>query len=60
MLTKTKLIETIGSFPEKFTVDELIERIILIDKIERGNEQSEKGQTISDEVLDQDVQYWFK
>lgn len=37
-----------------------MERIILIDKIERGNEQSEKGETISDQELDIEMAKWFK
>jgi hypothetical protein len=60
MLTKTKLIETLNKFPERFTVDELIDKIILIDKIERGNQQSERGETISEEELDKEMQKWFK
>lgn len=60
MLTKTKLIETIREFPERFTVDELINKLILIDKIERGNQQSENGETITEEDLDRDMQKWFK
>lgn len=60
MLDKTKLIETLDKFPERFTVDELIERIILMDKIERGNQQSEQGKTVSEGELDKEMQKWFK
>ena len=60
MLTKTKLIETLHEFPERFTVDELIDKLILIDKIDKGNQQSENGETITEEDLDQEMQKWFK
>ena len=60
MITKTKLIETIDKFPETFSIDELIEKAMLIDKIERGDEQSKKGNTISDEELEKEMQRWFK
>ena len=60
MLTKRKLIETLDKFPERFTVDELIDKIILIDKIERGNQQSEEEETISEDDLDKEMQKWFK
>ena len=60
MITKTKLIETIDKFPETFSIDELIEKAILIDKIERGNEQSKKGNTITEEELEREMQKWFK
>ena len=60
MITKAKLIETIDKFPETFSIDELIEKAILIDKIERGDEQSKKGNTISEEELEKEMQKWFK
>ena len=42
MLTKTNLIKQIDKLPEEFSIDELVERLILIEKIERGLDQSEK------------------
>ena len=60
MITKAKLIETIDKFPETFSIDELIEKAILIDKIERGDEQSKNGNTISEEELEKEMQKWFK
>ena len=60
MITKAKLIETIDKFPDTFSIDELIEKAILIDKIERGDEQSKKGNTISEEELEKEMQKWFK
>ena len=60
MITKTKLIETIDKFPETFSIDELIEKAILIDKIERGDEQSKNGNTITEEELEIEMQKWFK
>lgn len=60
MITKSKLIETIDKFPDTFSIDDLIEKAILIDKIERGDEQSKKGETISEEELEKEMQKWFK
>lgn len=60
MLTKTKIKETLERFPEEFSIDDLMEQLILIDKIERGNAQSEKGDTISEEDLDNEMTKWFK
>jgi len=48
MLTKTKSIEQIEKFPEGFSIDELVERLILIEKVELGLKQSENGEIISD------------
>jgi len=60
MITKTQLKQSIDNLPEKFTLDELMDKIILIDKIERGNDQSEKGETFSEEELDVELAKWFK
>ena len=43
MLTKEKLIETIQELPDSFSVDDLFERIIVVQKIEIGLEQSKSG-----------------
>jgi hypothetical protein len=59
MLTKEKLKNQIEDFPEEFTIDELIDRLILIEKIEIGNEQSENGDIISDNELDKEMDTWF-
>lgn len=47
MLTKKQVLESIKELPESFSVDELIDRVILLQKIEEGLEQSSKGQTVS-------------
>ena len=60
MLTKTKLKETLDNFPERFTIDELIDRLILIEKIERGNLQSENGEIIAEADLDIEIDKWFE
>ena len=60
MLTKTKLKEQIEGFPEQFSIDELIDRLILVEKIENGNKQSENGEVISESELDKEINAWFE
>jgi hypothetical protein len=36
MLTKENVIKTISKFPESFPLDELIEKLIFMDKVEKG------------------------
>jgi hypothetical protein len=60
MITKAKLTETLTQFPEEFTIDELMDKLILLDKIERGNLESEKQETISEGELELEMQKWFK
>jgi hypothetical protein len=60
MLTKEKLLKTIKDLPEKFSFDDLMDRIILLHKIETGLEQSEKGELISEEDLDKKIKKWLE
>jgi hypothetical protein len=60
MLTKTILKEQIEKFPENFSIEELIERLIVIDKIERGNEQSENEEIVSESELNTEIEKWFE
>jgi hypothetical protein len=60
MLTKTELKKQIEKFPEQFSIDELVEKLILIEKIEFGNMQSEKGEIITDTELDNEIEKWFE
>ena len=59
MLQREKLIETIKQLPSKFSVDEVIDRIFLIDKIETGLQQSQKGEVTPDEELDKKLPEWL-
>ena len=59
MLTQTKVIRAVKQLPNEFSIDELVDRMILLEKVEMGITQSESGQVISDEDLDQEVAKWF-
>ena len=52
MLTKEDVVSAINELPESFNIDDVLEKIILLDKIQKGIEQSEQGQVIPDEELD--------
>ena len=46
-MKKSKVIETLGNLPQEFSTEELIDRIIFIDKIEKGLQDVENGKTYS-------------
>ncbi len=60
MLTKEILKKQLENFPDQFSIDELIEHLILLNKIENGNKQSEENNVISDSDLDKEIEQWFK
>jgi hypothetical protein len=59
MLTKERVIAEINKFPDEFTVDELMEKLILIEKINIGREQSKRGDVVSDAQLDYEIKKWL-
>jgi hypothetical protein len=60
MLTKSNVIRTLTKFPDHFSIDELVDKMILLDKIEKGLQQADKKQVISDEDLDKKIKEWLK
>jgi hypothetical protein len=60
MITKQKLIEQINQFPEEFTIDELVERLILIDKVVMAEKQSTDGNVIPHQEAVNQIDGWFK
>jgi hypothetical protein len=60
MLNKEKVKAEIENLPEEFSIDELVERLILIEKVEKGILQSQAGEVISESDLDKEMEKWFK
>lgn len=60
MISKTQVQNTLEKLPEDFTLEQLIDRLIFLDKVETGLAQSEEGETISEADLDQEMTKWFK
>ena len=60
MLTKTNVIKTITSLPDSFSIDELVDKMILLDKIENGLKQADSGKVISEDELDKKIEEWLK
>ena len=59
MLTKEKVLETVNKLPDKFSLDELLDEMILLQKIEKGLSQSDNDEVISDDELDNELPEWL-
>ncbi|MBO6537418.1 MAG: hypothetical protein JJ966_14445 [Balneolaceae bacterium] len=59
MITKEKLKKHIESFPDELSIDELIDRLVFIEKLEERIAQSELGETISEDVVKEEMKSWF-
>jgi len=57
-MKREKALETIKDFPSEFEVEELIERLIFIDKVEKGLKQVKEGKTVSHEEAVKRLRKW--
>ena len=60
MLSKEQVIEAINKLPQEFSVDQAIDELILLDKIETGLNQSKTNEIISEEELDKELPEWLR
>ena len=60
MLTKEKVIDIVSEMPESFSAEQLIERIILLNKVEEGLKQAEEGKVYSIEKKKKMNKRWLK
>ena len=57
-MTRDKAIETIKDFPSEFELEELIEKLIFIDKVEKGLKQIAEGKTVAHEDAKRRLRKW--
>ncbi len=60
MITKEKLIKHINSFPSELSIEDLIDKLLFVEKLEKRIAQSKKNNTISEQVLENEMKEWFK
>lgn len=60
MITKEKLQRHIDSFPDEMSIDELIDKLVFIRKMEDRIQESLRNETIDQEQLKSDVAKWFE
>jgi len=60
MITKEKLIETIQNLPSNFSMEEVYENLLVLEKIEKGLQDSIAGKVISETDLDKHLPAWLQ
>lgn len=59
MISKAKLKEHIDNLPDKFTIDELVERLVFMEKVDKGLHDSKENNKISEQELEREMKKWF-
>jgi|JI6StandDraft_1071083.scaffolds.fasta_scaffold367766_2 hypothetical protein len=59
MLTRATVIQQIQQLPEQFSIDELMEKMLFLYKLETALEQSKKDQTVPNDQVKAKYQKWL-
>lgn len=60
MLTKEKIHKTIDNLPEKITLEQVIDELILLDKIEQGLKDVKEGNVFTSDQVRDKLGKWLK
>ena len=60
MLVKNIVLDSINNLPEKFSIDELMEKLIVLNRVQIGDKQSLENSVVNEAELDNEIEKWFK
>lgn len=60
MLNKDLVRQQMENLPDNFSLEEFIERMILIAKIEAAEKQTDKHEVLSEDEVKKEIESWFK
>ena len=60
MLTKAKIHYTIDKLPDNLTIDQVIDEMILLDKIEQGINDANEGRVFTTDEVKDKLNKWLK
>lgn len=58
-MKKSTVIESINKLPDEFFIDEIIERLIIIEKIEKGRQEVKDGKVNTEEQAKAKLSKWL-
>ena len=60
MLTKENVINTVSKLPDNFSLDEIVDKLIFIDKVQKGMDDSLANNVYSKEEAKKRLSKWSK
>jgi hypothetical protein len=57
-MKKESILETINNLPSEFDLDELLEKLIFMEKVETGLKQLEESKTLNHEEVKESISKW--
>jgi predicted transcriptional regulator len=59
-MKKQSLVQVIKELPREFNLDDLMEKLVVLEKIEMGLNDVRNGRTVSHEKVKKEVKKWLK
>jgi len=60
MTTKEKIVRTVEGLPPDATIEDAMERLLFLAKVERGLKQADEGQTVTHAEVKERMAEWLK
>jgi predicted transcriptional regulator len=60
MLIKDKVRKTLDRMPDNFTVDQIVEELVILNRIEDGLKDIEEGKVLSTDEVKKELKTWIK
>jgi hypothetical protein len=60
MITKTQLINTIENLPDNLTIDQVIDHLIFLEKVQNGLKDSQDGKVYTKAQAKEKLSRWLK
>ena len=60
MITKTQIINSLDKLPENLTIDQIVDHLIFIEKVQKGLADSEGGRINTKEEAKSKLEKWLK
>lgn len=60
MTVKEKMLEAVSTLPDDAQIEDAMEKLLFLAKVEKGLEQANNGQTIPDDEVKQRVSRWLE
>lgn len=60
MITKEKVLETLKTMPNEFSIDDLMDKLILLNKVQVGMGQAKKGDSYTSDQAKKLIKEWSK
>lgn len=54
------MLETVNDLPQEFELEDLIERLLFVEKVEKGIKQMSEGRTLTHDQVKNNIKEWRK